>query len=467
MRAFLHIHVLIACLAVFILSACGGLTVEETPVAEPLESPEDARPTPIAFNKIYFAIPTGTPIQSMSPKGVLGLLSCEWPYGLVKAKITGKSFPDDEFRKVFLDTLRTQNYDVAGDPGRMFDEDEDMMRANFSIGAKVVDVKMDLCRKTTIWGTPSGETGEASLTIEWTVYDLLRRRSVFKTETKGYANQRIANYETVDLLLEEAFAAAAHNLGANPEFHDLVFFGTQPIKDPKTDIDFDEPDITLFDPQENVTLPPLPLSTQPVKTRLEDARKTAVMIQAGQSHGSGFFISADGHIITNAHVVGFAKRVRVVLSGKKKALTAEVLRRDMVRDIALLRLESLPEKFVPPLLPIRTEKVKIGETVYAIGAPMKRRLQDTITSGIVSAHRTDRKTRLPLIQADADIHGGNSGGPLLDEFGNIIGLAVSGISIDNAGIGLNNFIPIEDGLSKLNILESQEDTGIDPPGLLP
>lgn len=449
-----------AALMGLMLPGCGGLTIEKVPDAPVLESPEDARPTPISFNKIHFSIPTGTPVQSTSPKGVLGLLSCEWPYGLVKAKISGKSFPNDDFRRVFLDTMRTQNYDVAGDPGRMFDEDEDLMRANFSVGARVVDVKMDLCRKTSIWGTPKGETGEAALTIEWTVFDLLRRKSVLKTETKGYAEQRVANYETTDLLLEEAFASAAHNLGADPEFHDLVFFGTLPEKEPKDNIDFDEPQISLFDPQEEVALPALPVSTVSLEGRLPAARQAAVMIQAGPGHGSGFFISPQGHIITNAHVVGFAKRVRVVLSGKKKALTAEVLRRDSKRDVALLRLENLPEKFTPTLLPIRQEKPEIGEDVYAIGAPIKRRYQDTVTKGIVSAHRVDRKTGLPFIQADVDTHGGSSGGPLLDGNGNIIGLCVSGLTFEDLGFGLNYFIPIGEALKTLNLTETEESDDI-------
>jgi len=109
-------------------------------------------------------------------------------------------------------------------------------------------------------------------------------------------------------------------------------------------------------------------------------------------------------------------------------------------------------------LPIRTQWPEVGEDVYALGAPIKTRLQDTVTKGIISAHR--RKflmfgTRLDIIQADVDIHGGNSGGPLLDANGNIVAISVAGMAFadPNADFstGLNYFIPIGDALEKLDI----------------
>lgn len=436
-----------------LLCACHGLTVEKASVLEVLEIPETAQPSPVVFNKIRFQVPSGTAVMSQSPKGVLGLFTCMGPYTLDERGITGRSFPQDEFRAVFLDALSAQGYDVAGDPGRMFDEEEDMMRGVYAVGARVIDIKTDICEKTSfLFGYRRGQMGEATMTVEWTVFDLLNRRNVLKHETKGYAALKTPNYDGIAVLLEEAFSMAAHNLGAAEDFHNLVVYGQAPQVMPETIMDINEQPMTLFDPQEEVVLSELAPSSQSAKGRFEDIRKVAVMIQAGSSHGSGFFVSAQGHIVTNAHVVGNAVRVRVVASGKKEKMIAEVLRIDRRRDVALLRLEAVPESLDLHLLPLRLDKVSVGDEVYAIGAPKAKRLQDSVTHGIISAHRFERRTGLPFIQADVDIYGGNSGGPLLDEFGNIIGLSVKGFLIapDTLG-GLNWFIPIKDALKALDI----------------
>ena len=437
-----------------IVTACSGLTVEETPLQQAVVPPEDAKPAPMGFNRIRYSIPTGTPLASYSPKGALGLINCAGPYTVIPNSEFRHSYSNPDLKNIFRDTLEAQSYDVTGDPGRLFDEQEDIMRSTYSIGARITDIKVDLCRNVSIWGTYRGDIGEANITIEWSVYDLLHRKSVYKTTTKGYAKRKIPNYDGIPLLIEDAFAAAAHNLGAGTAFHKLMFLGIEPKDAPYTYKDLhEEPDL-IFDPNEKVIIDNKPLSRVSTKGNLEKIRKTAVMIQAAQSHGSGFFLTEQGHIMTNAHVVGDAVRVRVVSSGKKEKMVAEVLRVDRKRDVALLRLEEVPEDLKIHTLPIRLDKPPVGSDIYAIGAPTLKRLQDTVTKGIVSAHRMDPRKRQPYIQGDVAIYGGNSGGPLLDGNGNLIGLTVSGyvrggiIPLD----ALNNFIPIGDGLERLDIV---------------
>jgi S1-C subfamily serine protease len=187
---------------------------------------------------------------------------------------------------------------------------------------------------------------------------------------------------------------------------------------------------------------------------MERLRRGAVLVSSGSGHGSGFFVSDNGHILTNAHVTGDADLVRVVTAGREYKLVGEVLRRDKERDVALIRLQDVPENFKPLILPVRTDIPVVGEDVYAIGAPLyEKDLQDTVTKGIVSAWRpTDRMTRQSYIQADVAVQQGNSGGPLLDGNGNIIGIAVAGYN-DPVGsaAGLNLFIPIGEALKKLDI----------------
>lgn len=438
----------------FLLISCSGLNIEEVPLEQPRIPPDSAQPSPMNFNKIRFSVPTGTPTLSQSPKGPFGLLFCDAPYGMIHQGISSRSFPKETYRQIFADTLEGQGYDVADDPGMMFDEDEEMMRSTYSVGARIIDIKMDVCQKTNYWFIDRGKTGEAEITIEWTVFDKINWKTVYKATHKGYARHRMPNYEAIPLLQEMAFQASVHNFGADPDLYDLMFKGIEPKNAPKIAIDPDDDYVGIFDPLEEVTLPAQALYKDSAAGRLEKLQLGTVRIQT-QGHGSGFFITQEGHIITNAHVVGFANRARIMLSGKKKALPAEVLRIDRRRDIALLKLENiddLPSGYEITTYPVRLDKPKVGEEVYAIGAPAKKQLQDTVTKGIISAHRYSRKRRLPFIQADPFIFGGNSGGPLLDVNGNIIAVAVEGwVHGEQRLHGLNNFIPIKEAFKALDI----------------
>jgi S1-C subfamily serine protease len=159
-------------------------------------------------------------------------------------------------------------------------------------------------------------------------------------------------------------------------------------------------------------------------------------------------ISRDGLLLTNHHVVGDSDRVRVTLADGT-ALTGKVERRHKPRDVALVRIEGRRL----PALPVRAQPLSVSEDVYVVGAPLEERLRGTVTRGIVSAMRRDRLTGLELIQADASIQGGNSGGPLVDARGNLAGLTVSARVMPggDASTGLNFFIPIADALDRLRL----------------
>lgn len=442
------------------LSAC-GLPIENIPLNTPIAPPENAQPSPIAYNKIRFAVPTGTPTIANAPGNFWEWFwaTCDGPYGLTtQGGWRGRGFPSDSAREVFSNTLTGLGYDIAGDPGRLFDETEDLQRAQYAVGGRVVDIKINECPQSTWFGSiPQGTSGEANVTVEWTIFDLLNRKNIAKLTTKGYGRNMAPSFDGLILLYEDAMAAAIHNLGTHKAFYDLVFFGIAPPDAPDTYLDPFEQPIGLFDPQEKVSIPAKALLTGDARNNLDAATKSSVLVQAGQTHGSGVFITDQGHIITNAHVVGNAKRVRIVTSGKKHKLKAEVLRVARKRDIALLKLEDMPADLTIKTLPIRTGKIAVGEEIYAVGAPRYTKLQDSVTKGIVSAHRYHPRQGQWFIQADVDIYGGSSGGPLLDEHGNLIGLTALGYIISgNAGSdpalgGLNWFIPIDDGLEKLDI----------------
>jgi S1-C subfamily serine protease len=191
----------------------------------------------------------------------------------------------------------------------------------------------------------------------------------------------------------------------------------------------------------------------PTATAAADALvRATVVVAAGDGHGSGVFIAEDpaggGWVLTNAHVVGDAERVRV--SGyDRRPQIGTVQRRHRVRDVALVHVPGP----VPGVAAVRRAAARVGETVLAVGAPLAETNRNTVTRGIVSKVTRQRLTGLSLIQSDVTIQHGNSGGPLGDSAGTVVGLAVAGLmSPVDRSEGLNLFIPIGDALARLNVV---------------
>jgi serine protease Do len=164
--------------------------------------------------------------------------------------------------------------------------------------------------------------------------------------------------------------------------------------------------------------------------------------------GSAFLISPDGYLLTNHHVVGDATRVRIRWSDKTESV-GEVVRSDRRRDVALVKVAPS----IRPVLPLRHEGAVAGEAVLAIGTPLDRDLQNTVTRGIVSGTRVI--DGLSFIQSDVAVDHGNSGGPLIDEKGQVIAITEWGYAPDGVSHNLNFFIPIEDALKALTITATQ------------
>jgi serine protease Do len=163
----------------------------------------------------------------------------------------------------------------------------------------------------------------------------------------------------------------------------------------------------------------------------------------GQGIGSGFIISEDGYILTNAHVVAEAKEVTVRMADAKREFKAKVVGADERTDIALIKVD---QKGLPVAKLGRSANVQPGEWVAAIGSPFG--FANTITAGIVSA--TERslpaETYVPFIQTDVAVNPGNSGGPLLNLDGEVIGINSMIYSRTGGYMGVSFAIPIETAL---------------------
>jgi serine protease Do len=157
--------------------------------------------------------------------------------------------------------------------------------------------------------------------------------------------------------------------------------------------------------------------------------------------GSGFIISADGYVMTNAHVVDSADTIYVTLTDKRE-FKAKLIGEDDRTDVALLKIQA--SSTLPAITIGDSGKVRVGEWVVAIGSPFG--LDNTVTAGIVSAKGRDTGDYLPFIQTDVAVNPGNSGGPLINMQGEVIGINSQIYSRTGGFMGISFAIPIDEAM---------------------
>ncbi len=156
--------------------------------------------------------------------------------------------------------------------------------------------------------------------------------------------------------------------------------------------------------------------------------------------GSGFILTPDGYVMTNAHVVDGASEVMVTLTDKRE-FKAKLIGADKRTDVAVVKIEAagLPAVKVGDI-----SKLRVGEWVMAIGSPFG--LENTVTAGIVSAKQRDTGDYLPFIQTDVAINPGNSGGPLINMRGEVVGINSQIYSRSGGFMGISFSIPIDEAI---------------------
>lgn len=156
--------------------------------------------------------------------------------------------------------------------------------------------------------------------------------------------------------------------------------------------------------------------------------------------GSGFILSADGLIMTNAHVVSGADELTVTLPDKRE-FKAKLVGADKRSDVALVKIDATN---LPTVKIGDVGKLKVGEWVIAIGSPFN--FENTVTAGIVSAKQRDTGELLPFIQTDVAINPGNSGGPLINMRGEVVGINSQIYSPSGGYAGISFSIPIDEAM---------------------
>jgi serine protease Do len=156
--------------------------------------------------------------------------------------------------------------------------------------------------------------------------------------------------------------------------------------------------------------------------------------------GSGFVLTADGYILTNAHVVEGADEVLVTLTDKRE-FKAKLIGADKRTDVAVVKIQATG---LPAIKVGDVSRLKVGEWVMAIGSPFG--LENSVTAGIVSAKQRDTGDYLPFIQTDVAINPGNSGGPLINLRGEVVGINSQIYSRSGGFMGISFAIPMDEAM---------------------
>ncbi len=216
----------------------------------------------------------------------------------------------------------------------------------------------------------------------------------------------------------------------------------------------DEQPIVEEDPQ---TTPTLPASDEPIAEVAEAVLPAVVQIEAPRGGlGSGFIYDPDGFIFTNAHVVGNSSSVTVVLQDGTR-LRGQVVVNQPSADVAVVKVEATGLTAVP----LSEDEPRVGQLAIAMGSPFG--LDQTVTAGIVSALDRD----IPIggdilknaIQTDAAINSGNSGGPLVNRKGEVIGINTAIFTPSGGSDGVGFAIPIQEALEMAAAATTDTDVG--------
>jgi len=217
------------------------------------------------------------------------------------------------------------------------------------------------------------------------------------------------------------------------------------------------PAVVRIDTERVVQLPADPVLEDPLFRYFfgDEFQRQLPKERTERGQGSGFFISSDGLLLTNAHVVAKASKVTVTLIDGR-SYPGKVVGTDDLLDLAVIRIDTHSEKV--PTAPLGSSgELQVGDWVIALGNPVG--LDNTVTLGIVSSlNRSSAEVGIPdkkinFIQTDAAINPGNSGGPLVNEFGEVVGISTA-IRPNAEGIGFA--IPIDTAKAVLDMLAKGE-----------
>jgi hypothetical protein len=399
-----------------LLLACGAARAQDAPAQNSIK-----------LVRVIAALPAGAPWLKLSRPslrgGLLSSILC-FHDGVTETWSGGRQNQElSPFAVAFKSELDQAGYKVVT-PGEDNLFDPNSAASDLQAAAVITDMQIEGCMSG-----GSNIRGTSNMKIDWQIYSPVKKQVLAHVTSSGGAKLEDSVPGGVARLITESFAVNVRELASNADFR-AALSGVKPASS----------DALLPAKQDKIALAG---SAKAGKRAIPDAVGSVVTILTGSGSGSGDLVSSDGYMLTNYHVVGDEKQVRVRWSDGIETV-AEVVRVSKTRDIALIKTN--PRDREP--LAIKRGPVSPGQRVYAIGSPLGKEYQGSVSSGVVSATRTMEGMR--YIQSDVATSHGSSGGALLDENGAVIGVAVSGIDPGVAS-GLHFFIPIGDAMDFLNL----------------
>lgn len=401
------------------LVACGGNTAKTVAVKDAIQVTDQSKVKPIGITKVVAKIKRGEIIGTVN-RG----LACI-NYGEIKWRSRGKqNFTSEDLVDIFRGELEANGWPVVGTTEDLF-QGYDLSGAEILVAAKITDFKVDICYQGIM-----GAKGKSSIAVDWQVYNPATKSLIGSVFTEGSFELDDLEDDAEYTLIDESFAVAVNNLLASKTFMGFVEKSEGLRATPST--------------ANASKLPNKRVSFKTLEEAVAYAKKSTVTIRTATSHGSGFAIGDGSTIITNAHVVGEAQNVTVVTSSGL-SIDGAVVKVSKERDIAQIQISGV--RLSP--LHVDTNEPNQASKVFAIGSPLDEGLSGTVTQGIVSSFRN--MDGMQYLQSDTAISPGNSGGPLLNENGSVVAVSVAGMQAGGSQVGLNFFIPIENGLSFIGL----------------
>jgi S1-C subfamily serine protease len=327
--------------------------------------------------------------------------------------------------------LKRLGYPLAG-KGNSNAFDSDIAAApDFRIGGILSEHKYELC----VLGNEA--EGWVYMKIDWALFSEKKQKVVFQTTSEGLSFSKTK----VTDMQKKAVLSSINNFLASPEVLEALKGSSEPAAAAGTPPATDAGPGAVTTTGGMLTLKAAPSPSGGALKNQSQLRNAVVTLETAGGTGSGFFIDRSGHLLTNAHVVKGVKFARVKMQNGDK-IVAEVLKINERTDVALLKT-GVGEA---DALALRGSTLEVGSDVFAIGSPLGV-LNNSMTRGVLSADRVIQGRR--VLQSDAAVTFGSSGGPLLDGDGRVVGITQAGI---DGGKGFNFFIPIEDALKALDLV---------------
>lgn len=336
-----------------------------------------------------------------------------------------------DYFRTFDAEARAAGYRVPDGQGALFSDGSN--RSELVVGAVIKELKERGCGMA--------GTIDATITIDWQVFDPLDKKLLFRATNQASATATSKSAPLPNRPAEAgrmAFQEAAKAILADPNF-------VAAVRDPKGGALADPG--ALFPEAQNAAPAAAPVqiirlspNTKPFKDQVASLREQVVTVDNGAGTGSGFYI-AGGLLLTNHHVIDGTQRVKIRFFGGRQ-IDGQVIASNAKRDVALIKTDDAGVAG----LPLRLENPELTSQVFVIGSPLGEKHEGSVTAGIVSAFRNEASG--PFIQSDVPVDHGNSGGPMFDSQGNVVGLVDLGRG-DRAAVNL--FIPIADALKVLDI----------------